>query len=475
MKILPDKCLELILEQIGVVAITDKYGRYVYVNKKWQEDTEISYEEAIGKYSHELIEGSKVPIALRTQKPIIAEMMITTKKGKELPGIVTYMPIFDKNKKEVLGCFISSAFSTIDQAYLFSERLESITKEFESLKGKLRERSGAKYRVEDLIGDSPAMRRLRDQIYFAGASNSTVLIEGETGTGKEIVAHSIHNCSLRDIFPFVKVNCSAIPENLMESEFFGYEEGTFTGARKGGQRGKFENAHLGSIFLDEINSMSLTMQPKLLRVLQEKEIERLGGSESIPIDVRVITATNIPLKSLVEEGKFRSDLYYRLNIIHIDIPPLRARKDDIPLLAEHLLYKLNQQLGTEISSISDEALDYLMHYDWPGNVRELQNALERAIHASRGEQLVLENFTLGEDMAGQIPVNYMEGNSYVNTHIHMNNKENVVSLEKKKELMEREMILKTLEACNQNRTQAAKMLNISRTALYKKLKKHGIQ
>jgi len=201
----------------------------------------------------------------------------------------------------------------------FSARLEEVTAEFEFLKGEMRKRSGVKYNVEDIIGESDPMKILKEQIYQAGVSDSTVLVEGETGTGKELVAHSIHSCSLRNIFPFVKVNCSAIPPTLMESEFFGYEEGTFTGAKKGGKRGKFEIAHLGSIFLDEINQMDLLIQPKLLRVLQEREIERIGSSESIPVDVRVISASNVSLREMVQHKEFRNDLFYRLNIINLII------------------------------------------------------------------------------------------------------------------------------------------------------------
>ncbi|WZL73861.1 sigma 54-interacting transcriptional regulator [Clostridiaceae bacterium 35-E11] len=463
MEVVSNKWTRLILEQMGIVAATDKHGRYIYVNEKWQEDTEISLEQAVGRYSYELIEGSKAIQALRTQKPVIAEIMIKTKGGKDLPAIITYMPIFDK--EELFGCFIFSTFSTMNQACLFSERIESITREFESLKGKLRERSGAKYKVEDIIGEGPAMKRLKDQIYLAGASNSTVLIEGETGTGKELVAHAIHNCSLRDIFPFIKVNCSAIPENLIESEFFGYEEGTFTGAKKGGRRGKFEKAHLGSIFLDEINSMSMSMQPKLLRVLQEREIERLGGSESMAVDARVIATSNVPLKSMVKSNQFRMDLYYRLNIIHIIVPPLRERREDIPLLIDHMLHKLNDQMDTKITGISQDALNYLMSYNWPGNVRELQNVVERAIYSCFGDKLVLKNFIAGESMEEQVATH----------HVDVKDGERTQSLSEKKDCAERETILLALKACDQNRVKTARMLNISRTALYKKLKKYNIK
>ncbi|HZK01386.1 MAG TPA: sigma 54-interacting transcriptional regulator [Anaerovoracaceae bacterium] len=469
MKNLPLKCIGLILEQIGVIAITDKVGRYTFVNKKWQDDTEITAEEAIGRYAHELIERSKVDVAIKTKKPVIADIMISTKSGKVLPAIISYIPIF--NEDEIAGCFIYSNFLTMDQAHIFSEKIESITKEFEFLKDKLRERSGAKYKIDDLIGEGPAMSRLKEQVYLAGASNSTVLIEGETGTGKELVAHAIHNCSLRDIFPFVKVNCSAIPENLMESEFFGYEEGTFTGARKGGQRGKFENAHLGSIFLDEINNMDLKMQPKLLRVLQEKEIERLGGHESIKIDVRVIAATNVPLHSLVNSNKFRKDLYYRLNIVHIVLPPLRERKEDIPLLARSIINKVNDEVGTNIVDISEEALDKLMRYHWPGNVRELANVIERAINASIGSKLTLADFVFSNAVG-----------SFENSISKIHSKPDLVGLKigkmridsEKKQRSEKETILAALEACNHNKAKTARLLNYSRTTLYKKLRKYDI-
>lgn len=463
MKNVPDKWIKLILEQLGIVALTDEYGRYIYVNKKWQNDTGTSFDKAVGRYANEVIEGSKAMQALITQKPIIADIMIRTKQGKDLPAIINYMPFFDKDK--VVGCFISSSFLTMDQAYLFSERIESITNEFESLKGKLRERSGAKYMVEDIIGEGPAMKRLKDQIYFAATSNSTVLIEGETGTGKELVAHAIHNCSLRDIFPFVKVNCSAIPETLMESEFFGYEEGSFTGAKKGGKRGKFESAHLGSIFLDEINSMSMYMQPKLLRVLQEKEIERLGGSDSMEVDVRVIASSNVPLKSMIESNRFRNDLYYRLNIMHIWVPPLRERKEDIPLLTKHLIHKLNQQMGTKITEISQDALEYLITYDWPGNVRELQNVVERAMNSSCSDRLSLKDFSLAESMKELV----ITKNTNVKDGIEL------PLLREKKGYSEKEKILLALEACDHNRAETARRLKISRTSLYKKFKKYNIK
>ncbi|MCL2436947.1 MAG: sigma 54-interacting transcriptional regulator [Clostridiales bacterium] len=462
MSILPEKCINLILEQAGVIAVTDKDAKYIFVNKRWEEDTGISKEKAIGKYNHDLIEGSRALIAIKTGQAVIGDVLIKTQNGKELPGVITYMPIFDGN--DVAGCFISSSFLNVDQANAFLEKMEAVTAEYEFLKGEMKRRNGARYSVEDIIGQSDAVKRLKEQIYLAGASNSTVLINGETGTGKELVAHAIHSCGLRNIFPLVKVNCSAIPENLMESEFFGYEEGTFTGGKKGGRRGKFEEAHLGSLFLDEVNHLCLPMQPKLLRVLQEKEFERLGSSESTPINVRVIAATNVALSQLIRNGLFREDLFYRLNIINITVPPLRERKEDISLLVDCIIQKLNKQLNRNVKGITRETLTYLKEKEWPGNVRELHNALERAINASRNDELTRDCFTFDE--VGDLRfLNSRRTPEYENAD---------KPLSERKKNLEKEAILNTLEICGHNKSKAAKMLNISRTMLYKKMDKYQI-
>lgn len=465
------KCIELILEQAGVIAITDKYARYMFVNQMWQEHTGMSEMEVLGKHTCDIIEGSRAISAIKTGKVITGDIFIKKKDGLNLPGIITYYPIFDKD--EVVGCFIYSSFESMEQAMIFTEKIESITKEYEFLKGEMRRRSGAKYVVDDIIGESDAVKLLKEQIYMAGASNSTVLIEGETGTGKELIAHSIHNCSLRNIFPFVKVNCSAIPANLMESEFFGYEEGTFTGAKKGGMKGKFEIAHLGSIFLDEVNQMDMTVQPKLLRVLQEKEIERIGSSESISIDTRVISASNTSLKDMIKRKEFRSDLYYRLNIINIKIPPLRNRREDIPLLAECIIQKLNKKMGREIEGISNNALEYLRQKDWVGNVRELQNIIEKAMNFTMKNSLNLDDFRKIEQFES------INRNVLINTEndLFNNNESDASSLTKlnnKKNVLEKDLIIKALDECENNKSKAAKKLGISRTLLYQKIKKYNL-
>ena len=297
------------------------------------------------------------------------------------------------------------------------------------------------------------------QIGKISESNSTVLITGKTGCGKELVAHSIHNLSLRCKKSMVEINCAAIPESLVESELFGYEEGSFTGAKKGGKIGKFQLADGGTIFLDEVDQLPYHIQPKLLRVLQEKEVTPIGG-QSKPIDIRVIAATNKDLWQLVQEKKFREDLYYRLNVIELNLPTLTERKEDIPLLANYHLKKLNKQMAKEVSSISSEVMELFMNYDWPGNVRELNNILEYAMNICQGKVLTIDH--LGS-FVSKVIENHVELDFLSQS-----------PLEQVRMKAEAEAIRKTLELTKNNRTLAAKILKISRTALYDKILKYNI-
>ena len=494
-----EKSLLKALDQGGIVALVDQYGNYIYVNRRWEEDTGMTSDQVLGKNVEDVVSGSAAMLSLRTGRVISGEMFLRSKAGRELSSIMKYQPVFDE-EKNVSGCLITSLFSRLEEAQDFSKKLDQILEEFQYLKSPERSSSGAKYSVQSIIGDSPGMRDVREQIYIAGATAASCLIEGETGTGKELVAHAIHNVSMRKIFPFVKVNCSAIPENLMESEFFGYEEGSFTGGVKGGKAGKFEKAHLGSMFLDEINAMSLTMQPKLLRALQEKEIERVGGTESIPVNVRVLSASNMPLDYLVEQGVFRRDLFYRLNIITVKIPPLRRRKEDILPLTQSFIRRYNSELCRNVSGISDGALQYLIEYDWPGNVRELQNVIERVMASTWEDRLDVEVFrrfsppisaaqrtavpsapaaleerpetavkaksvrTPAEESTAQAGESLRDADASAE----------ILSLSRQKEASEKEAILRALQISGMNKSKAARMLNISRTLLYKKLEKYDI-
>ena len=241
---------------------------------------------------------------------------------------------------------------------------------------------------EGIIGSSPAITRVQKVIKRIADSPTPVLITGETGTGKELIARAIHEQSGRNKYPFVAINCSSIPDNLFESELFGYEEGSFTGAKKGGKIGKLEMAQGGTLFLDEIGEMPLFAQPKLLRILQEYELERIGSSKKIHLDIRIIAATNRDLADMVREGTFRSDLYYRINVINLELPPLRARRDDIIPLAENYLKKLKMKMNTPLTSISPEACEELLDYDWPGNIRQLQNVVEYAANLCESDTLM---------------------------------------------------------------------------------------
>ena len=494
-----EKSLLKALDQGGIVALVDQYGNYIYVNRRWEEDTGMTSDQVLGKNVEDVVSGSAAMLSLRTGRVISGEMFLRSKAGRELSSIMKYQPVFDE-EKNVSGCLITSLFSRLEEAQDFSKKLDQILEEFQYLKSPERGSSGAKYSVQSIIGDSPGMRDVREQIYIAGATAASCLIEGETGTGKELVAHAIHNVSMRKIFPFVKVNCSAIPENLMESEFFGYEEGSFTGGVKGGKAGKFEKAHLGSMFLDEINAMSLKMQPKLLRALQEKEIERVGGTESISVNVRVLSASNMPLDYLVEQGVFRRDLFYRLNIITVKIPPLRRRKEDILPLTQSFIKRYNSELCRNVSGISDGALQYLTEYDWPGNVRELQNVIERVMASTWEDRLDVEVFrrfsphlsaaqrtaipsapaTLEEKPETAVKTKSVrtpaeESTAQAGEPLRdADASTEILSLSRQKEASEKEAILRALQISGMNKSKAARMLNISRTLLYKKLEKYDI-
>ncbi|SHN63253.1 sigma-54 interaction domain-containing protein [Desulfitobacterium chlororespirans] len=450
----------LIIEQMDGVAITDKEGRYIYVNDKWVKRMNKQPEEVLGKYVKEIYPQTKIDLVLKTRRPIIGEIFYNNEIEKDPVGIINYLPVFKDN--ELFAGLIFAIFEDMKVALEFKKKVEHLSRELEYFKEELRKIRGSRYTVDNIIGNSKAVLHLKEQIYQAARSTSTVLIEGETGTGKELVAHAIHDSGQRNVYNFIKINCAAIPEDLLESEFFGYEEGAFTGAKKGGRKGKFEMAHNGSLFLDEVNQMPLVLQPKLLRVLQEKEIERIGGHGSIPVNVRVIAASNVSLERLVQEKKFRSDLFYRLNVVRISIPPLRERKEDIPLLAQELLKRLNFQLGLNVKEISSEVMELLVSYNWPGNIRELQNVLERAMNIAWGEVLEISHFSWFRDHQGGASRNLR--------------KDVVVgeSLREKKTQTEKEAVEEALKICQGNKAQAARLLNISRTSFYKKLKKYSL-
>jgi two-component system response regulator HydG len=325
----------------------------------------------------------------------------------------------------------------------------------------LRESLGRQFDSQNIIGKSPAMIRLLETVAQVAPSEATVLISGESGTGKELIAGAIHFNSLRKDGPFVKINCAAITETLLESELFGHEKGAFTGADRR-KEGRFSQAHRGTLFLDEVSEMSLMMQVKLLRALQEREFNRVGGETTIQVDVRVIAATNKNLLEQIHAGAFREDLYYRLNVVELAVPPLMKRKEDIPLLAQHFLKMFAAKNQKQIKGFTPQAMDNLIRYDWPGNVRELMNAVERGVVLARSAYLDESDFlfltdselSADEDLAGPSNLS-VEGDALL-------------------EEVEKTAILKTLEAAGGNKSEAARRLGITRKTLHKKLKAYGV-
>ncbi|HEX8951381.1 MAG TPA: sigma-54 dependent transcriptional regulator [Polyangia bacterium] len=320
--------------------------------------------------------------------------------------------------------------------------------------GQLRERISEKHRINNIIGSSPAMQQVFDAVLQVAPSRASVLINGESGTGKELIAAAIHEHSPRAKKPFVKLHCAALAESLLESELFGHERGSFTGA-VGRREGRFEQADGGTLFLDEIGEISPSIQVKLLRFLQEHEFERVGGNQTIKVDVRVITATNRNLLQRVKEGHFREDLYYRLNVVSIEMPPLRARPSDIPLLASFFLNKYAKDNGKTIEGFTDDALAQLANYEWPGNVRELENAIERAVVVSKHPRIGVEDFASAIATAQKRP----DGMPHIPGA--------------KMEELERYAILKTLEHTGGSTSRAAEMLGISARTIQYRLQQYG--
>lgn len=359
-----------------------------------------------GKIALELMRDNRPNLVITDLKMPKVDGMKLLKRIKEidqsLPVIVitaygTSSTAIDAMKHGAYD-YITKPFD-LDEVLLTVKRAlshEALAMEVKALKDELSE----KYRIDNIIGNSSQMQEIYKTIGRIAESKATVLVQGESGTGKELVANAVHYNSLRKNGPFIKMNCAALPETLLESELFGHEKGSFTGAVTA-RRGKFEAAHGGTIFLDEIGEMSPVLQSKLLRILQDQTFDRIGGNQSITVDVRVIAATNKNLEEEVKKGNFREDLYYRLNVVFIQIPPLRNRKEDIIPLIEYFLRKYSSEVKSETIGISKAVVDILLNYDWPGNVRELENVIERSVVFSGGKTIVPEHLPVTLRAAGQ--------------------------------------------------------------------------
>lgn len=377
---------------------------------------------------------------------------------KEINGIkyiVHKLPILQNGK--LIGVIAKVMYRQLNEVSELFKKLQKAESKANFYHHEFQKAESARFTWEHILSQDSYMEKLKKSAAKAAKGRSTVLIRGESGTGKELFAHAIHNSSARKDGKFVIVNCAAIPEDLLESEFFGYEEGAFTGAKQRGKIGKFDLANGGTLFLDEIGDMSLTLQAKLLRVLQEREFYRVGGTKKIQVDVRIIAATNRSLEEMVQEGQFREDLYYRLNVISLYVPPLRSRTTDIELLVNHFTRELNTVLGVSITGIEPKAKVTLLRYEWPGNVRELRNVMERAMTFA-------EHGKIQYDDLPDYMINKVSGLPVSST-----NQFNLV------EDAEMKAIEKAIQQTNGNKAKAARILGISRSGLYEKIKKYQLQ
>ena len=434
------------------MVLVDKDGRIVKWN--YEKLLGIKEEDVLNKYVEDIIENTRLHIVAKTGEKELGE--IQKIQGHDM--ITSRIPIMKNGK--IIGAAGTVIFKDVKELKSLVQKLEILKSTVYKYKGEINKFYEAKYSLDDIITQNKHMIYLKEIARRAAVGNSTILIQGESGTGKEFFAHAIHNASLRKYAGFVTINCAAIPKELLETELFGYEGGAFTGAKKEGKMGKVELANGGTILLDEIGCMPAAMQAKLLRVLESHELERVGGTNQIDIDVRVIASTNEKLEQAVQEGRFRLDLYYRLNVVKIEIPPLRERLDDIFLLSQSILAAIEKDLNMSPKRLDETAKNIFLKHDWQGNVRELRNVLERALNVVQGDVIRPEH--LPEYLLEKVGITYIE-------------KEEPKLLKEIVAKAEIEAIIMALKEANGNRTLAANQLGIHRTALYKKLQAYGLE
>jgi transcriptional regulator with PAS, ATPase and Fis domain len=415
----------------------------------------IDADEAVGRHIKDVIKETHLHEILKDGKARIADILYIAGRQQ----VISRIPLKDLQGR-ILGAVGKGVFSKISKVAELSERIDRLSDQVQYYKQQVADLKGG----STIVGRSAAIVKLKENALLAAKSNASVLITGESGTGKEVAAHFIHLNSSRASGPFIRVNCASIPRELFESELFGYEGGAFTGARSQGKPGKFELANGGTILLDEIGEMPRPMQAKLLRVLQEKTVDRLGGTRPIPADFRLIAATNRDLQEMVRNGDFRMDLFYRINILSIHAPQLRDIREDIPVLATHLIRLLNEEMGWGASAISPEAMEELRNYEWPGNVRELRNVIERAMIIAK------ERLIRPEDLPDRIRRSDTESGSASSAGAapRTGNLRRILAE------TERQVLQETLRRAAGNKTKAAKILGIHRTSLYEKMKTHGM-
>lgn len=448
------KINDLVFNQLPVpVAFVNSACKIVSLNDAFLDYLGMRFEDVKGKFVGDIDPNARLPIVIKTGKPEIGH----THKFKDRKEVVVHrIPIFYDTK--IIGAMSIIIIDDLNYVYNLINENHLIRNLKLNKNPSISNLYYSKYTFKDILTNSQEGQKCKHQAKIFSKTDFTVLITGESGVGKEIFAHAIHNKSSRGENSFVRVNCAAIPESLIEAELFGYEEGAFTGACKKGKIGKFELANGGTIFLDEIGDLPLSMQAKLLRVLQENEIERIGSNKIINIDVRVIAATNCNLIEKVKKGEFRSDLFYRLNVLNLEVPPLRKRKADIPVLMKSIADRFHEKYGI-LKKFPEEVINILSFYDWPGNVRELNNIAERMMVICENEVISIDN----------IPDYITKANkNHKNSFDKTENK--VITLKNSISEIETKIIKETLILNNFNKSKTAKALGIPRMTLYRKLK-----
>lgn len=442
------------LVALGEILVLDANGRMIYISEAYARNMGVSIEEALGRHITEIIDDSKIPAVLKSGKADLWAHYF--RNGNNF--LVNRLPIWENGK--VVGVVAQSILTSEMEDSTAKQTLNRLIRELNYYKEKHKQMSAPRSDLSSIVGRSKVMEDLKDTLRIVSGTRSSVLLTGESGTGKEVFAGAIHNLSPRRDKPFIKLNCAAIPDTLLESELFGYEEGAFTGALKGGKIGDFEAANGGTLFLDEVDSLSPNMQAKLLRVIQEREIKKVGSTRVFPIDVRFIFATNKDLYAKVKEGTFREDFYYRINVINLRLPPLRERMEDIVPLVENFLRKFNRELDRHVSGLTPEAVMLLERYHWPGNIRELENCIERAFNYA------VEGIIDADHIDLPLPTEGEEsevGPGWLNC-----------TLREARDHAERMAIKRMLEVCGGNKKETAERLGIDRSILYDKIKRYGL-
>ncbi len=433
------------------IILVNQKAEITMVNKGFTDLFGLNSKDVLGKSTTDLFPELEVENVIKSGISIHNTPQVI--EGQH--SLISILPI--KENGESVSAICKVTYRGLTHLHEALTKVKKLEKQLSDYKNEISEMKGTKYTLFDIAGESEAIQKVKHEATLASKSMSTILIIGESGTGKELFAQGIHTAS-KQHGSFVQVNCAAIPPELLESEFFGYADGAFTGAKKGGKKGKFELAQNGTIFLDEIGDMSLTLQTKILRVLQEKEFQPIGSSKTIHLNTKIIAATNQNIEKLVADGKFREDLYYRLNIMRLNIPPLRERMEDLPDIIQAIIKRLNQS-GFYIRGVTHSALTKMLKHSWPGNIRELQNVIERAANLKSGDYIDADNIADINTLTKEVDIHPRTTSTYKDML----------------DTTEKDLIILALKEAKGNKTKASQLLGISRPWLYAKMKKYHIE